>query len=111
MGETVHCESFLPLMRDLSEDSNSCSWSMYCGDKNLPYGQYQNGFSMRPVADSSYAGYERDFLKQTMIEHEAVFKNQVSNTSLRVFNLLLYWFRLPKFDLTFFLFVVIYVGL
>lgn len=84
MGETVHCESLLPLMRDLSEDSNSCSWSMYCGDKNLPYGQCQNGFSMRAAADSVY---ERDFLKQTMIEHEAVFKNQVSNTPLSLFHL------------------------
>ncbi|ESQ28313.1 hypothetical protein EUTSA_v10018101mg [Eutrema salsugineum] len=76
MGEMVHCESFLPSMRDHSEDSNSCSWSMYCGDKNLPYGQYQNGFSVRAAAES-YSGYERDLLKQTMLEHEAVFKNQV----------------------------------
>ncbi|VYS50495.1 unnamed protein product [Arabidopsis thaliana] len=75
MGETVHCGSFLSSMRDLSEDiSNTCSYSMYCGgDKTLPYGQYQNGFSARPPTDS----YERDFLKQTMLEHEAVFKNQV----------------------------------
>uniref|UniRef100_A0A1J3IPJ7 Uncharacterized protein n=1 Tax=Noccaea caerulescens TaxID=107243 RepID=A0A1J3IPJ7_NOCCA len=73
----VHCESFLPSMRDHSEDSNSCNWSMYGGDKNLPYGQqYQNGFSMRP-APESYSGNERDVLKQTMLEHEAVFKNQV----------------------------------
>ncbi|KAL1218473.1 hypothetical protein V5N11_001641 [Cardamine amara subsp. amara] len=79
MGEAVHCESFLFLMRDHSEDSNSCNWSsMYCGDKNLPFGQqqYQNGFSAR-AAEDAYSGYERDFLKQTMLEHEAVFKNQV----------------------------------
>ncbi|KAL1198367.1 hypothetical protein V5N11_004188 [Cardamine amara subsp. amara] len=31
---------------------------------------------MRDVADS-YSGHERDFMKQTMLEHEAVFKNQV----------------------------------
>lgn len=75
----VHCESFLPSMRDHSEDSNSCNWSMYGGDKSLPpYGQqFQNGFSMRP-APESYSGNERDVLKQTMLEHEAVFKNQVS---------------------------------
>jgi hypothetical protein len=82
MGETVHCGSFLSSMRDLSEDiSNTCSYSMYCGgDKTLPYGQYQNGFSARPPTDS----YERDFLKQTMLEHEAVFKNQVLNNAVRV---------------------------
>ncbi|CAA7019482.1 unnamed protein product [Microthlaspi erraticum] len=75
----VHCESFLPSMRDHSEDSNSCNWSMYGGDKNLPpYGQqYQNGFSARPAPPESYSGNERDVLKQTMLEHEAVFKNQV----------------------------------
>lgn len=85
MGETVHCESFLPSMRNLSEDSNSCSYSMYFGgDKNLPYGQYPNGFSAR-VATESYS----EFLKQTMLEHEAVFKNQVSNGSIfaRMFRL------------------------
>ncbi|CAN8291566.1 unnamed protein product [Cochlearia groenlandica] len=32
---------------------------------------------MRAVADSC-SGYERDFMKQTMLEHEAVFKNQVN---------------------------------
>ena len=71
MGETVHCGSFLSSMRDLSEDiSNTCSYSMYCGgDKTLPYGQYQNGFSARPPTDS----YERDFLKQTMLEHATIF--------------------------------------
>ncbi|KAG7589499.1 hypothetical protein ISN44_As07g017690 [Arabidopsis suecica] len=73
MGETVHCGSFLPSMRDLSEDSNTCSFSMlHCNaDQNL---HYHNGFSARPPATDSY---ERDFLKQTMLQHEAVFKNQV----------------------------------
>ncbi|CAE5963549.1 unnamed protein product [Arabidopsis arenosa] len=76
MGETVHCGSFLPSMRDLSEDSNTCSFSMlHCNaDQNLPYGHYHNGFSARPPATDSF---ERDFLKQTMLQHEAVFKNQV----------------------------------
>ncbi|CAD5313748.1 unnamed protein product [Arabidopsis thaliana] len=33
---------------------------------------------MRDAADSSsYSGYEKDFMKHTMLEHEAVFKNQV----------------------------------
>ncbi|EOA34842.1 hypothetical protein CARUB_v10022421mg [Capsella rubella] len=77
MGETVHCESFLPSMRDLSEDSNSCSYSMlFAGDKNLPYGaggNYHHSVSARAATDPSYS----DFLKQTMLQHEAVFKTQV----------------------------------
>ncbi|ESQ34291.1 hypothetical protein EUTSA_v10006734mg [Eutrema salsugineum] len=33
---------------------------------------------MKAAAEDSYSGgYERDFMKQTMLEHEAVFKNQV----------------------------------
>ncbi|CAF2062911.1 hypothetical protein HID58_072840 [Brassica napus] len=70
----VHRESFLSSMRDLSQDSNTCSRS---GDnKNLQYNQ--NGFSMRaPPPEEAYLGHERDFLKQTMLQHEAVFKNQV----------------------------------
>ncbi|KAJ4874645.1 hypothetical protein Rs2_39663 [Raphanus sativus] len=69
----VHCESFLSSMRDLSQDSNNCS-RLPSGDKN-----HQNGFSMRapPPEEASYFGHERDFLKQTMLQHEAVFKNQV----------------------------------
>ncbi|KAF8095749.1 hypothetical protein N665_0323s0015 [Sinapis alba] len=56
----------------MSEDFNTCSWSAYRrGDgANI---QYHNG--SYAAADSG--GYERDFMKQTMLEHEAVFKNQV----------------------------------
>ncbi|KAL0701257.1 hypothetical protein Bca4012_057379 [Brassica carinata] len=70
----VHRESFLSSMRDLSQDSNTCSRS---GDKNLQF--HQNGFSTRAAPpEESYLGQnERDFLKQTMLQHEAVFKNQV----------------------------------
>ncbi|KAJ4866439.1 hypothetical protein Rs2_52037 [Raphanus sativus] len=64
----VHCESFLSSMRDLSQDSNNCGRPS--GDKNLQY--HQNGFSMRapPPEEASYFGQERDFLKQTMLQHD-----------------------------------------
>ncbi|XP_009103098.1 uncharacterized protein LOC103829193 [Brassica rapa] len=74
---STHCETFLPSM---SEDFNTCSWSAYRRGGDGANLQYHNG-SIRdsyPAADSSYSGgYERDFMKQTMLEHEAVFKNQV----------------------------------
>lgn len=75
----VHRESFLSSMKDLSQDSNTCSRS---GDnKNVQYNQ--NGFSMRaPPPEESHFGNERDFLKQTMLQHEAVFKNQVPKQTL-----------------------------
>ncbi|XWS34158.1 hypothetical protein CRYUN_Cryun21dG0016100 [Craigia yunnanensis] len=80
MGTKVQSKSYLPgyyPMRDLNEDSNSCSWPLYYGDKTLTNGQYYNGFFPRAIADA-YPMYDKDVLKQTMLEHEATFKNQVS---------------------------------
>ena len=63
-------------MRDLNEDSNSCSWSLFYGDKNFTNGQYYNGLLPRVIADA-YPGNDKDVVKQTMLEHEAIFKRQV----------------------------------
>ncbi|KAK3222919.1 hypothetical protein Dsin_009944 [Dipteronia sinensis] len=79
MGTKVQCKSYLPgyySMRDLNEDSNSCSWPLYYGDKSLTNGQYYNGFMQRAVSET-YSGYDKDAVKQKMLEHEAIFKNQV----------------------------------
>ncbi|KAK1353389.1 hypothetical protein POM88_052524 [Heracleum sosnowskyi] len=78
MGTTAHCESYTPgyYSRDMNEDSNSSSWSPFHRDKNLLTGHYYNGFVQRTVRDEC-AGYEKDVLKQKMMEHEMVFKNQV----------------------------------
>ncbi|KAL0372496.1 UNVERIFIED_CONTAM: hypothetical protein Scaly_0931200 [Sesamum calycinum] len=63
-------------MRDLNEDSSSSSWPFFNGDKTVQNGQYYNGFMPRTSVDG-YPGHEKDALKQKMLEHEAVFKNQV----------------------------------
>lgn len=63
-------------MRDLNENSNSCSWSLYYGDKTLVNGQYYNDFLPRAATDS-YSGYDKDVVKQMMLQHEATFKSQV----------------------------------
>ncbi|XP_010415578.1 PREDICTED: uncharacterized protein LOC104701564 isoform X1 [Camelina sativa] len=87
MGETVHCESFLPsssMRRDLTQDSNtSCTYSTFFArdpKNNLPYGghhfHHNAAFSARAVAATDSSSYS-DFLKHTMLQHEAVFKNQV----------------------------------
>ncbi|XP_015164814.1 uncharacterized protein [Solanum tuberosum] len=79
MGTQVHYKGFSPSyysMRDLNEDANSSSWPLFYGDKTLPNGQYCNGFTSRTVTDA-YPGYDKDILKQKMIEHEAIFRNQV----------------------------------
>ncbi|KAL3511075.1 hypothetical protein ACH5RR_030476 [Cinchona calisaya] len=79
MGTQVHYKSYLPgyySMRDLNEDSNSSSWPIFYGDKTLTSGQYYNGYIPRTIADAS-PGSDKDQLKQKMLEHEAIFKNQV----------------------------------
>lgn len=79
MGTKVHCKSYLPdyySMRDLNEDSSSSSWPLFYGDNGITNGQYYNGFVPRNIIDG-YPGYDKDTLKQKMLEHEAVFKNQV----------------------------------
>ena len=86
MGTKVQSKSYLPgyySMRDLNEDSNSCSWPHYYGDKTLTNGQYYNSFFPRVIADA-YPGYDKDVLKRTMLEHEAIFKNQVIKSLLFV---------------------------
>ncbi|XP_057777279.1 uncharacterized protein LOC130995852 [Salvia miltiorrhiza] len=79
MGTKVDSKSYFPgyySMRDLNEDSSSSSWPLCYGDKAISNGQYYNGFMPRTAMDG-YPGYGKDALKQKMLEHEAVFKNQV----------------------------------
>ncbi|KAL6543710.1 hypothetical protein OROGR_010207 [Orobanche gracilis] len=64
-------------LRDLNEDSSSSSWPLVYGYKTLlPNGQYCNGFMPMALLDG-YPEHDMDALKQKMLEHEAVFKNQV----------------------------------
>lgn len=68
-------------MRDLNEDSNSYGWPLYYGDKALTNGQYYNGYLPRVAADA-YPKDDKDAVKRTMLEHEAIFKSQVNIISL-----------------------------
>lgn len=74
---------------DLNEDSNSCNWPLFYGDKTLTTGQYYNGFLPSATVDA-YSGYNRDVVKQTMLEHEAIFKNQVMCAQCPFFFFLFY---------------------
>lgn len=73
----MQSKSYLPgyhySTRDMNEDSNSSSWPLFYTNKPLPNGQYYNSFLPRTVAEA----YDKDALKQKMLEHEAIFKNQV----------------------------------
>ncbi|XP_061369679.1 uncharacterized protein LOC133312492 [Gastrolobium bilobum] len=63
-------------MRDLNEDSSSCGWPLFYGDKTLTNGKYYNNYLPSATADACSV-YNKDVVKQMMLEHEAVFKNQV----------------------------------
>lgn len=76
----MQTENYMPAhysMKDLNRESNGASWTSCFGESNnLSPGQFYYGFLPRTVADSE-PGYDKDVVKQTMLEHEAVFKNQV----------------------------------
>ncbi|KAJ6891617.1 hypothetical protein NC651_024961 [Populus alba x Populus x berolinensis] len=79
MGTKVQCESYFPgyfSMRDLNEDSNSCSWPPFYGDKTFTNGQYYNDYLPRVVADA-YPANDKDVVKRTMLKHEAIFRKQL----------------------------------
>ncbi|KAF8378756.1 hypothetical protein HHK36_030105 [Tetracentron sinense] len=79
MGTKVQCKSYFPgyySMRDLNEDANSGSWPSYYEDRTLNSGQYYNSCLPRPPTDV-YSGHDKEVLKQTMLKHEDIFKNQV----------------------------------
>ncbi|XP_022131616.1 uncharacterized protein LOC111004745 isoform X2 [Momordica charantia] len=79
MGTKVQCKSSLPgfhPMRELSNDSNSHSWHLFYGERTFTNSQYHNVFLPRASANG-YLGDDKDVVKQKMLEHEAIFKNQV----------------------------------
>ncbi|XP_077223747.1 uncharacterized protein LOC143857209 isoform X2 [Tasmannia lanceolata] len=78
MGTKVQSKNYFPgyyFMGDLNEDANTGNWSLLCEDKMFKTSQYYNGFTQRPV--DGYLDHDKELLKQTMIQHEAVFRKQV----------------------------------
>ncbi|CAM8882185.1 unnamed protein product [Rhodiola kirilowii] len=68
MGSEVQLERYMPgycSMRELGEDVSSSAWNYY--DR-----QFQG------TGEDLYSEYDKDGLKQKMLEHDAVFRRQVS---------------------------------
>ncbi|GAU46021.1 hypothetical protein TSUD_95970 [Trifolium subterraneum] len=76
MGTKVQSLPGYYSMRDLNEESSSCGWPLFYGDKALANGQYYQNHLPSAAADVCSA-YDKDVVKQTMLEHEAIFKNQI----------------------------------
>ena len=79
MGTKVQHTSYLPgfyAMRDLNEEAEGC-WSQYYEDNTSGRNLY-NGYQLRPT--NRYSEYDKEMLKRTMLEHEAIFRKQVHHS-------------------------------
>ncbi|GAA0161938.1 hypothetical protein LIER_18141 [Lithospermum erythrorhizon] len=79
MGTQVQCKSYLgghKPMKDLNDDCNGNGWHLFYGEKNLGNRQYQTTFLQRTVVDA-HTGHDKNGLKLKILEHDAIFKNQV----------------------------------
>ncbi|XLR65371.1 uncharacterized protein LOC107489274 isoform X1 [Arachis duranensis] len=78
MGTKVQKFSGYYSMRDLNEESSSCGWPLLYGEnKALTNGQYYNNYLPSSTTADACSVYDKDFVKQMMLEHEATFKSQV----------------------------------
>ncbi|RZS17463.1 hypothetical protein BHM03_00049599 [Ensete ventricosum] len=76
MGTKVQYKSYLSgyhPITDLDEDTNF-SWSPFSEHKSF---SWQHCNDIKPRTISSWSKYDKETLKQTMLEHEATFQNQV----------------------------------
>ncbi|XP_057448154.1 uncharacterized protein LOC130739773 [Lotus japonicus] len=76
MGTKVQNPPGYYSMRDLNEESSSCGWPLFYGDKTPTNGKHYNSYLPSPTADACSV-YDKDAVKRMMLEHEAIFKNQV----------------------------------
>ncbi|WOK99653.1 hypothetical protein Cni_G08365 [Canna indica] len=76
MATKVQSKSYLPgyySMQDIKEDATS-SWSSYFQEKKLTEHIYD---TYVPRLVNGYSEHDKEMLKRTMLEHEAIFKKQV----------------------------------
>ncbi|KAH7673467.1 hypothetical protein IHE45_08G009400 [Dioscorea alata] len=76
MGAKVQCKSYLPGYNPMrgQDDDRNVSWSLFCD------GKARNGHAYNEVMLKTVLGYsecDKEMLKRTMLEHEAIFRKQV----------------------------------
>ena len=77
MGAKVEGESYMPgyyATGDLNMEPNG-RWSPYY-EERTSNGRLCNGFTTKPT--NGYSEFDKEMLKRQMLEHEAVFRQQVS---------------------------------
>lgn len=65
---------------DLNMDANSSTWPLNNINKMLEHGHHYNGF-LPPFSADQVLGYNKEVLKQMMLKHETMFRDQVSAIS------------------------------
>ncbi|XP_062212472.1 uncharacterized protein LOC133913357 [Phragmites australis] len=76
MGAKVEGESYMPgfyATGDLNVEANG-RWTPYYEEKTSN-GQFCNGYTTKPT--NGYSEFDKEMLKHTMLEHEAIFRKQV----------------------------------
>lgn len=79
MGTEVQSKMYLQgyySLRDLNNNAGKGSWPLHCEQKTLRSGQYHEIFLTRPEMDG-YDGHDKELLRQTILKHETVFRQQV----------------------------------
>lgn len=77
MGTKVQYKNYVPgynPMRGHDDDRNG-TWSMFYDGSRAPNGHLYNAFMLKPM--NGYSEYDKEMLKRTMLEHEAIFRKQV----------------------------------
>ncbi|KAK9278754.1 hypothetical protein L1049_028331 [Liquidambar formosana] len=62
--------------QDLNVDAHCSKWPLYNVSKTLDGGHYYNIF-LPPPAPDRHLGYDKEVIKQTMLKHEVLFRDQV----------------------------------
>ncbi|KAG6656980.1 uncharacterized protein LOC122307098 isoform X2 [Carya illinoinensis] len=79
MGTEVQSKMYLQgyySLRGLNNNAGKGAWLLHQEQKTMRSGRYQDIFLTRPDMDG-YEEYEKELLRQTILKHETIFRNQL----------------------------------
>ncbi|XP_018821357.1 uncharacterized protein LOC108991532 isoform X1 [Juglans regia] len=71
----MYLQGYYPL-RGLNNNAGKGAWLLHQEQKTMRSGRYQDIFLTRPDMDG-YEEYEKELLRQTILKHETIFRNQL----------------------------------
>ncbi|KAF3437590.1 hypothetical protein FNV43_RR20346 [Rhamnella rubrinervis] len=75
----MQCNSYFPgyySTRNLKMDANGSTWPLNYDDKTLKSEYCYSGFFL-PLSPAQVLGFNKEVLKQTMLKHETIFRDQI----------------------------------